>query len=190
MEKKYFDEEVFAGTSFAEETRDGFEYIECVFRKCDFSYAAFLDCSFEDCVFENCNFSMTKMDRSVHESSGFGHCKIQGVDFGQCAGGMFKVHFMFSSISYSAFIGKKMPKTVFSHCDLKAVDFSSCDLSDSRFDLCVLPDCIFHDTQLDTVDFSSASQYRIDPENNSLKGARFDVSGLSGLLEQYGIVIV
>ena len=189
MERKYFDEEEIE-QSFAEIRLDGYEYIDCIFRKCDFSYAELYNCRFEDCVFENCNFSMTKMDKTVHNNSKFNHCKLQGIAFEQCSNSMFRVTFESCSLSYTSFNEKKIPKTLFRKSELKAVDFSGCDLSNSKFENCELPDCIFSQTILNGVDFSSATQFRIDPEINRLKGARFDALSLANLLDKYGIVIV
>lgn len=190
MEKKYFDEETITGESFVEILKDGYEYIDCVFRKCDFSYGVLYDCRFEDCVFENCNFSMTKMDKCVHNHSKFQHCKLQGIAFEQCAPSMFHVGFEHSSLSYTSFVGMKIPKTIFQNSELKAVDFTNSDLSNSKFEKCELPDCIFNQTILNGADFSTANQFRIDPENNRIKYARFDMLGLPGLLDKYGIVII
>jgi hypothetical protein len=52
-----------------------------------------------------------------------------------------------------------------------------------------LENAIFNETILIGADFSTAVNYKINPEFNPMKKAQFSVSGIIGLLEQYDIVI-
>ncbi|WP_311316321.1 pentapeptide repeat-containing protein [Kaistella jeonii] len=63
--------------------------------------------------------------------------------------------------------------------NLSSADFTDCDLSQT----------IFQNTNLEKADFRSAFNYTIDPENNRLKGAKFSLAGISGLLGKYQIKI-
>ena len=92
-------------------------------------------------------------------------------------------------MDYAVFMAKKMPETHFEGCRLKEVDFTQCDLSKAVFDKCDLEGAVFDRTILEKADFRSAENYRIDPENNRIKKAKFSVLGLEGLLGIYDIDI-
>ena len=81
-------------------------------------------------------------------------------------------------------------KTVFKNSSLLEVDFAESDLTEAVFDLCDLAMANFEQTILEKVDFTTASHYSIDPENNRIKKAKFSISGISGLLEKYNIDII
>ncbi|WP_425542813.1 pentapeptide repeat-containing protein [Algoriphagus jejuensis] len=66
-------------------------------------------------------------------------------------------------------------------------DFSQADLSGSNFSGSELSGTVFDQTNLEKADFREAVNYRIDPERNKIKGARFDLEGLPGLLGKWGI---
>ena len=82
-----------------------------------------------------------------------------------------------------------MPKTKFNSCSLKEANFTNSDLSVSVFDNCNLDNAIFNDTQLKEVNFLTAYNYKIDPEFNPMKKAKFSVQGIAGLLDKYDIKI-
>ena len=69
------------------------------------------------------------------------------------------------------------------------VDFSQADLSGAEFQGSDLSGVVFDRTNLEKTDFREAQNYRLDPETNRVKGARFDLEGLPGLLGRYGIKI-
>ena len=82
-----------------------------------------------------------------------------------------------------------MKGTTFKNCSLREVDFTEAELSGSLFLECDLSDAKFEHTNLEKSDFTTALHYVIDPELNRIKGAKFSISGLSGLLIRYDIVI-
>ena len=63
------------------------------------------------------------------------------------------------------------------------------NLSHAIFDNCNLAGAIFNNTQLMGADFTSAYHYKIDPEYNPMKKAKFSTQGILGLLEKYDIKI-
>ena len=75
------------------------------------------------------------------------------------------------------------------HSLLEETDFTESDLTNSIFDHCNLANAIFDSTILNKVDFRTAYNYRIDPEHNSIKKARFSMLGIAGLLNKYDIDI-
>ena len=58
-----------------------------------------------------------------------------------------------------------------------------------NIDNCNLDHATFNDTILASSDFTSAYNYKIDPEFNPMKKAKFSTAGIMGLLDRYDIKI-
>ena len=72
---------------------------------------------------------------------------------------------------------------------MKNCDFTEADIMKSTFDNSDLQETVFFKTNLREVNFLTAFNYGIDPENNQLKKAKFSIVGIPGLLNKYGIDI-
>jgi fluoroquinolone resistance protein len=92
-------------------------------------------------------------------------------------------------LDYCNFFNLKLKKSIFKNCRMLEVDFSQADLSGAEFQGSDLSGVVFDRTNLEKTDFREAQNYRLDPETNRVKGARFDLEGLPGLLGRYGIKI-
>jgi len=112
-----------------------------------------------------------------------------GIQFHLCTDFLFSVSFQDSVLDYSSFSNKKMPKTKFNTCSMKEVSFIGTNLTNSTFENCNLDNAIFNDTQLAGVDFRTAYNYKIDPEFNPMRKAKFSTQGIVGLLDKYDIKI-
>jgi uncharacterized protein YjbI with pentapeptide repeats len=165
------------------------EFEDCIFKNCDFSNSDLSNNSFMDCEFIDCNLSMTQVTNTSLKTVLFKNCKLLGILFNTCNDFLFNVEFQESILDYSSFVNKKMPKTIFNACSIKEVSFVGSNLSLSVFENCNLDNAIFNNTQLEKVDFTTAFNFKIDPEFNVLKKARFSNSGLIGLLDKYDIKI-
>lgn len=165
------------------------EFDGCTFKGCDFSDSTFSECTFIDCTFIGCNLSMAKLPQTGLKTVTFKDCKLLGVRFDACDNFLFKVDFLGSALDYSWFIGKKMTKTNFAGSSLKGVNFANCDLTGADFADTNLDGAIFDDTNLKAADFSTAYNYKIDPESNTMAKAKFSMHGIPGLLDKYDIRI-
>lgn len=165
------------------------EFEDCVFKNCDFSNSDFNYNTFMDCEFIDCNLSMIQLVGTSLKTVVFKNCKLLGIPFHACDDFLFQVAFQECILDYSSFANKKMQKTTFNSCSLKEVSFIGTNLSNAVFENCNLDNAIFNDTQLAAVDFSSAYNYKIDPEFNPMKKAKFSKEGILGLLEKYDIKI-
>ncbi len=165
------------------------EFEECIFKNCDFSNSDFSNNTFMDCEFIDCNLSMTQLIGTSLKTVHFSNCKLLGIHFHSCTDFLFNVSFQDCTMDYSSFANKKMPKTKFSNCSMREVSFIGANLTQSIFDNCNLDGAIFNDTQLKEVDFLTAHNYKIDPEFNPMKKARFSTQGILGLLDKYDIKI-
>ncbi|PWA05062.1 pentapeptide repeat-containing protein [Flavobacterium psychrotolerans] len=165
------------------------EFDGCIFKNCDFSNSDFSYNTFMDCEFIDCNLAMTQLAGTSLKTVSFKNCKLLGIQFHTCDDFLFAVNFQDCVLDYSSFANKKMPKTHFNSCSLKEVSFIGTHLSNSVFENCNLEGTIFNDTLLTGVNFKSAYNYKIDPEFNPMKKAKFSMQGIPGLLEKYDIKI-
>jgi uncharacterized protein YjbI with pentapeptide repeats len=133
---------------------------------------------FEQYRFVNCDLSVA-----------FADCKLLGVAFSACQDMLFGVHFDHCQLRYASFGGKRLAGTRFVQCSLAETDFTNADLSNAIFQDCDLARTNFHHTVLTGADFTTATNFSLDPETNTLTGARFALAGLPGLLYKYGIVV-
>jgi len=167
----------------------GREFEQFHFVGCDLSEVNLSEIRFEDCLFERCNLTNARLGGAALQNVAFADCKLLGLNFGACQDMLFGVHFDLCQLRYSSFAGKKMAGMRFGQCNLTEVDFTNADLNNVTFASCDLTQTIFHNTQLVGTDFTTATQFSLDPEANNLTGARFALAGLPGLLDKYGLVV-
>lgn len=165
------------------------EFEGCIFRQCDFSNADLSNNTFLDCEFIDCNLSMLQITQTSLQSVFFKKCKVLGIQFQSCTDFLFQVNFEDCILDFASFANKKMPKTKFVSCSMKDVNFIGSQLTSAVFDQCNLENAIFNETILIGADFTTAVNYKINPEFNPMKKAQFSASGIIGLLEQYDIII-
>jgi uncharacterized protein YjbI with pentapeptide repeats len=143
-----------------------------------------------DCEFIECNLSLTDLTGTSLKTVLFKDCKLLGIHFSMCTDFLFNVNFQDCVLDYTSFANKKMAKTKFNTCSMKEVNFVGTNLTNSVFKNCNLDNAVFNDTQLAGVDFTTAYNYKIDPEFNPMKKAKFSTQGIVGLLDKYDIKIV
>ena len=189
MEKNYIEEESFANINFAEIELLGHDYENCKFFNCNFTNANLSAINFIDCEFNVCNFSLTNLTSTGMRDIKFNDCKLLGLHFNTCNNFLFAVSFNNCVLQLSSFYKLKIKKTIFRSTQLEEVDFTEADLSGSVFENCDLYKTIFQKTILQKVDFRTAINYSINPEQNSIKKAKFSLPDVVGLLNNYNIEI-
>ena len=112
-----------------------------------------------------------------------------GIRFDVCHDFGLKMKFDNCSLNHSVFIGKKLKETSFSGCFINDCDFSNTDLSNANFANSDLRNSTFDKTNLTKADFTKAKNYRLDPEKNTIKKAKFSLPDVVGLLSNYDIEI-
>lgn len=165
------------------------EFEGCVFTNCDFSNSDFSNNTFMECRFIDCNLSMMQVANTSLQQVSFKNCKLLGIQFQSCTDFLFEVDYTECTLDYASFAYKKMPKTKFVSCSLKEVTFIGTNLTQSTFEHCNLENAIFNETQLAGANFATAYNYKIDPQYNPMKKAKFSTVGILGLLDQYDIKI-
>uniref|UniRef100_UPI004048D9F0 pentapeptide repeat-containing protein n=1 Tax=Algoriphagus sp. TaxID=1872435 RepID=UPI004048D9F0 len=165
------------------------EYDACTFSNCNFATASFQQASFENCLFEDCDLSNIKVVKVNFQTVRFVRCKMLGIAFAAANPFLLELHLEHCILDYCNFYKLPLKKSRFLHSQIREVDFSQANLREANFQGSDLLGTVFDQTNLEKVDFREALHYRIAPELNAIKGARFDLAGLPGLLESYGIKV-
>ncbi len=189
MEQQVHENKVFKGIAPAE--IEGRERIfeGCEFLNCDLSYANLSQITFINCMMDTCNLSLAKMVNTGFQQVAFRDCKFTGVNFGASNNFSFSVSFTRCILDYTIFQKKRLKATVFDECSLVESDFSEADLCNAAFKNCDLNRAVFDRTMLKGTDFTTARNFNIDPENNTLTKAKFSGDALAGLLVKYNLII-
>lgn len=165
------------------------EYDACTFSNCNFATASFQQASFENCLFEDCDLSNIKVVKVNFQHVRFVRCKMLGIAFAAANSFLLELQLENCILDYCNFYKLPLKKSKFLQSRLREVDFSQANLSEASFKGSDLLGAVFDQTNLEKADFRDALHYRIAPELNAIKGARFDLTGLPGLLESYGIKV-
>ena len=92
-------------------------------------------------------------------------------------------------ISFSVFRGLRLPGLKVRNCKAREVDFLLCDVTGSEIIRSHLDNTRFSSTKLNDCDFREASNYIINPTENSVAGANFNFSDFLNLLSSLEIQI-
>jgi len=189
MESTYFEEQQFDKIDYTEKPLVKGEYEYCSFNNCNFSNSDLGNIDFSDCTFIGCNLSMAKLVQTGLKNIKFKDCKLLGLHFENCSPFLFEVSFDNCLLNLSSFYKMKISKTKFKDSTMHDVDFSEATASSALFDNCDLHNAFFANSILEKADLRTAYNYSINPETNSIKKAKFSMAGVTGLLNQYDIVI-
>jgi fluoroquinolone resistance protein len=179
--------EIYTGIDFSGISLDETEYENCVFKGCTFSDISGINLS--ECSFDLCNFSNAKAGLTAIKDCTFTECKLMGVNFSRVKDFGFSARFTDCNLSYVSFDKKKLNKSAFLKCNLNGANFTQADLSKSIIDNCSFVEAVFMHTNISGVDFTTNSNFLIDPNLNNVKKTKFASHSLSGLLYLYDIII-
>ncbi len=188
FEKDAYSQETFSRLVITEATIelkvfDECEFIDCLLIGCKFEKCRFLSCKFEKCDLSN----IIPMNSEFREVK-FTNCKTIGIDWTR-ASKIKELDFTECLINYSNFRLLKLPKIVIKKCEVKEVDFIETDLKDSSFSGSNFENSVFFKTDLSGVDFTHATNYNIDVNNNTLKKTRFSLPEALSLLNNLDIIV-
>ncbi|MFT4722138.1 MAG: fluoroquinolone resistance protein [Saprospiraceae bacterium] len=182
-------EEIFMNISLLDVESPAEEFESCTFTQCDFSEAKLSKLKFIDCEFLECNLSNATLDNTALQNVSFIGCKLLGVHFEHANPFGIQLSFSESLLDHSSFYQMKLPGVKFNSCRLHFVDFTEALLKNAAFEMCNLTGAIFYHTNLEKADFRTSESYSMNPEENTIKGSSFSQSGISGLLDKYGLNI-
>jgi uncharacterized protein YjbI with pentapeptide repeats len=179
--------EIISNINFSTQKSERDEYENCEFVNCIFSDISLL--SFINCSFKACNLSNCKVNNSKLQDVLFSDCKLLGINFSQAKDFAFTLFCKNCNMDYVSFDKKKLNKSVFENCKMHNANFTQADLTKIKFINCDLLEAHFAQTNLGGVDFTSSHNFLINPENNSIKKAKFLSQDLEKLLYQYDIIV-
>ncbi|MFA6817204.1 MAG: pentapeptide repeat-containing protein [Lentisphaeria bacterium] len=185
----YCENERYKQEDFSKKLLKYREYENCNFLDCNFSNSDISGIKFIDCVFENCNMSMVKLKNTELNHVQFKGNKMFGLHFDDCNDFLLSMSFANCQLNYSSFFGLKIKNTTFAKTCLHDVDFTGADLSKSVFSNCDFTNATFSKTNVEGVNFATSYGYALDPEQNQIRKAKFDLQGVLGLLTKYDIVV-
>ena len=165
----------YEGLDFGELDVAGHVFEDCRFDSCRFDGAILERTAFSGCRFRKSSLAATNLRQCTLNGVSFEDSKLMGLDFSDCNRFGFRPEFRDSLLDGVVFGGNDLMKTPFVACRLRSSDFADCDLRDAVFQDCRFEDVGFHRCDFREADFRTASGYRIDPFENSVKGAKFDL---------------
>ncbi len=174
---------------FAEKFPAPHEFVGCEFSGCHIANTDLSGHEFEDCTFRGCDLSLAIIKNCTFRDVRFEECKMLGLQFHTCNKFLFSASFTRCMVNLSSFYQLNLKNTSFIASSLREVDFSECNLTQARFDECDLADALFDHTNLEKADLRTATNFRIDPDNNRIRKARFSMQGALSLLAKYNIDI-
>ena len=164
-------------------------YEDCTFISCDFSESDFSGINFSECEFDGCNLSLVRLAQTTFRAVIFKNCKLLGLHFEDCNNLLMDFKFENCNLSLCTFYKLKLKNTLFKNSQITEADFSEADMGGAYFENCNLERSTFKNTILEKADFRTAYNYSIDPGANRIRGAKFSLAGIEGLLDKYDIEI-
>lgn len=189
MEKTYFEHEAFEKIDYSKDPLPKGNYENCVFENCIFQNADLSSVHFSECTFTGCSLSMANIRQTSFVNIMFRECKLLGWHFENCNKFLFSVQFENCILNLASFYQLPLKKMHCRDCSFQEVVFAECDLSESTFENCDFSKALFEKSILEKADFRTSYNYAINPEINKIKGAKFAIAGIRGLLVQYDIKV-
>ena len=184
-------DEVFRGVELEGSTLASCEFEGCRFVGCRLSESEIRACRFVDCAFVQCDLSLVRLPRSTFSACRFEDSKIMGVNWTEAQWPETRlwvpIGFARCVISHSTFMGLTLKEIRIVDCRADDVDFRESDLTKADFGGTDLSGSLFGNTNLTGADLSSARNYRIDPRENVITGAKFSLPEAISLLDGLGI---
>ncbi|MFV0156608.1 pentapeptide repeat-containing protein [Empedobacter falsenii] len=189
MHTNYHFEETFFQHNFTEYQNVIGDYENCKFISCDLNTLVLSDVKFINCEFIECNLSNSKLINTSFQQVEFKNCKMIGFNLEICNQFGLNVFFERCILNDSTFYQLPLQKSKFIECSLQNVDFSYTDLSHSYFNNCDCLNAIFDQTNLKQANLKTSYNFRINPNENQLKGAVFSKENIIGLVQHLGLKI-
>ncbi|WP_027418300.1 pentapeptide repeat-containing protein [Crocinitomix catalasitica] len=189
MGESFFENKEFKHVNYSGSPLPKGDYELCIFNNCDFLNADLMEIKFIDCEFNDCNFSGANISNTAFQSVKFEGCKMLGLHFEYA--NPFGMSFSFShcQLNHSSFYKLKLPRITINFCNLEGVDFTEATLIGADFGASDFKMARFDRTNVEKSDFRGATNYQIDVENNRIKGSKFNLDEVSGLLTKYNLKI-
>ena len=169
---------------------DGSEFEEIEFMSCIFGEHSLSNKKFEDCRFIQCDLHRANLKNTTFNEVYFQDSKLIGLPFDQCSKFLFSISAKNSDFSFSIFNQLKNRKERFERCLFKNCLFEEVDFQECEFHACDFQQASFVECNFQKASFRACENLWLDPRENQLKNAQFEMQQLPGLLQFAGIKIV
>lgn len=185
----YYENEPFKDKDFTETPLNKGEYEACNFSNCNMAGQDLSELKFIDCTFSECDLSNANLHNASFNDVSFKQCKMLGLAFDICNSFNFSIHCDSCMLNHSIFYQMKLSNSGFVNCQMQDVDFGEAIMNGTELSRCDLRNANFDRSDLQKADLRGSLNYRIDPDNNKLKGAKFSAPEVLSLLTKYGLDI-
>ena len=190
-----FDSNEYFNVSFEslklwEENLIDYSFEDCSFHSCQFEKVSFSCSIFTSCEFINCSFLMCDIGHTTLNGAHFNDSRIIGLNFSECNSFAFSPYFYKCILDSNIFFNNDFVKGKFIECKIKDIDFIECNFKSASFAKSSFSAVIFSKCDLEKADFLGAKDYSVDPFNNNLKNAKFDLPEAQSFLSFLDIKIV
>lgn len=185
----FYQDREFDASDIGAEVLAGSEFENCIFRGCAWAGTDLRKARFTDCLFDDCDLSNAKVEGASFRTVRFIGSKLLGVQFEACNPFLLALAFERCRLDYASFRGLVLKGAAFVSSQLHEADFSGADFSEATFSGSDLAGAVFDGTRLEGADLRDVRNLVLDPQRNRLRGARFSLDGLPGLLERHGIMV-
>jgi fluoroquinolone resistance protein len=169
----------------------GGEISEKVFRDCTFTNVIFAEvrlreCRFEDCVVSLSDWTMAKVFGTGMRSVKFEGSKLMGIDWSDGHRSL-DASFKECVLDYCSFVRIDLRKSVFKDCRMIEVNFSEANLTETDFSGSNLDRSQFHQTNLSRANLAGATNVRLNPTENKVKGATLSLDAAISIVTTMGM---
>ncbi|NNE26460.1 MAG: pentapeptide repeat-containing protein [Saprospiraceae bacterium] len=164
---------------------DNCHFDDCMLQNADLSRSNFIECRFSHSDLSNASLDATSFQKTI-----FQDCQLLGLHLFNCNTINFEVDFINCLLDLSVFQEMNLKRSRFKDCRLTGVDFTAADLSGVNLEQCNLQNAVFERSILIKTDFTTARHITLDPEVNTLTGAKFSEQGALNLLNKYQVEII
>lgn len=163
----------------------------CRFEKCNFNKTKFISCKFVDCEFKACDLSLIDINNTTFNEVVFDTSKLIGINWTHAKWPQVRlgssIQFYSCNISHSSFFQLQLSGFIAEECKAHDVDFREGDFSEASFMLTDFDKSYFMRTKLHSADFTQATNYTIDPNENDIFKAKFSMPEVVSLLNAFDI---
>ena len=167
----------------------GSRFETCTFRNVNWSGFDLRGARFEDCDFQDCDLSNAKTLGLGFQEVRFERSKLLGFKFDMCNPLGLSFQLIECNLTAASFHALDLRNVTLEKCNAQDVDFTGAWAEGLHFMEVDLNGALFERTNLKGADFTSAKNWRIDPNANTMQKAKFCKDELSGLLETWSLNI-
>ena len=159
----------------------------CTLEGVDWSGKDLRGARFENCVFRDCDLSNVRALGLGLQDVTFERCKLVGFDVASCNTLGLEIRLVECMLDSANLEGLDCRQISWKGGRAHGADFTSANLEGVVFDGVDLEGALFGQTKLAGTDFRHATGWRIRPDENRVRGAKFRRDGLEGLLSAYDL---